>query len=148
MPTNTEYSGVISCKDGVISYRAVSVGWAIRLEDIRLIGEYTTANGPYMDDYFLVFITSLENGWYEASFYADGFEKVLEQLTAFLGEPVDAGLCNSAEFKSRIIWPPECAGRELLEVIPPSETSFFKRLFSCVESKIAPSKATRDVFQA
>ncbi len=70
-------SGEISFADGVISYRIDGGGWTVNLQDVRLIGEYTTANGPLIDDYFFVFLTAKENGWHEASFYASGLVMIV-----------------------------------------------------------------------
>jgi hypothetical protein len=86
-------------------------GWRIGLSELACVGEYTTAHGPWADDYFVVFAT--KNGlYYEAAVYS-GVEKVLEALSAALGSALKLGLIQSTEFSSRVAWPPELEGRPL-----------------------------------
>ena len=44
-----------------------SDAWELPIAELKVVGEYTTPNGPYIDDYFYVFLST--NYWYEASFY-------------------------------------------------------------------------------
>ena len=113
-----DYSGVLSCGGGLLSYRSAAGDWSIDVSDIRLVGEYTTAHGPWADDYFLVFLTAPENGWYEASFYAKGRDEVLPILEEALSATIRLGLCNSANWKSRIIWPLHLADKVLIDLVP------------------------------
>ena len=87
--------------------------WRTSLSAVAVIGEYTTANGPYIDDYFLVFVTTPEMHHFHGSFYAEGRDVLLASLTKRLGTPVECGLCNSTELTSRCLWPPPLAGRPL-----------------------------------
>src|SRR5262249_25546280 len=47
--------------------------WSLSIQTIVLIAEYTTNEGPWLDDYFLVFVTVEEGKLYfsTCSFYAD-----------------------------------------------------------------------------
>ena len=140
------YSGELKCVGGLLSYKAEGVSWDLKISDIRLVGEYTTAKGPYIDDCFLVFLTAFEGGWYEASFYARGRDTVLPALGAALGAPVEAGLCNSTHYKTRVIWPPKWKDQELMDVVPPKKKGLLGRLFDSGERDIVPSKAMREIF--
>lgn len=88
--------------------------WSLPIETIVLISEYTTNEGPWLDDYFLVFVTVEEGQFYfsTCSFYADGRDEVIARLGERLGSPTALGLVNSTDWKSRVVWPPELAGTE------------------------------------
>ncbi|MEO6993771.1 MAG: hypothetical protein ABI273_09095 [Lacunisphaera sp.] len=146
MSVEKDYSGELRCSDGLLSYKSEGISWNLKIPDIRLVGEYTTANGPYIDDYFLVFLTAFEGGWHEASFYARGRDQVLPVLGAALGAPIEPGLCRSTDYKTRIIWPLKWKDQELMEVLPRKTKGLVSRLFDSGERDIIPSKAMREVF--
>ena len=78
---NNNESGTISYANGIVSYQQDSFSWSISISDVHLIGEYTNSDGPFWDDYFFVFLTAKENGWHQASFYANGRDEVLAALS-------------------------------------------------------------------
>jgi len=88
--------------------------WSPQIETIVLISEYTTNEGPQLDDYFLVFVTVEDGQLYfsTCSFYADGRDEVVASLGERLGSSIELGLANSTDWKSRVLWPPELAGTE------------------------------------
>lgn len=139
-------SGVLSCQAGILAYESKRLSWILSVSDIRLIGEYTTANGPYIDDYFFVFLTAIEGGWHEASFYALGGAEALHGLGEELGAILEPGLCNSAHYKTRIMWPSNWRGQELMKVAPQKNTGLIPRILSSGSFDIIPSKAMREVF--
>ncbi|HEV1995411.1 MAG TPA: hypothetical protein VGR03_13860 [Candidatus Acidoferrum sp.] len=88
--------------------------WQCPLDSIVLMAEYTTNEGPFLDDYFLVFV-SIEKGkqyFATASFYSDGREMIVEHLSQKWDVRVKLGLSHSTEWKSRVLWPPEIAGND------------------------------------
>jgi hypothetical protein len=92
--------------------------WTLPIAELEVVGEYTDPNGPYVDDFFLVFIARPEHLWYEASFYADGTDEFLKELGRQLGAEIACGLLNSTDYNSRVMWPPEVEGIELFEFVP------------------------------
>jgi hypothetical protein len=92
--------------------------WRLPVAKVRVIGEYTTAAGPGLDDYFFVFVTDDSESWFEASFYADGGDSFLSELNKLLGAEIRAGLCNSISWKTRVLWPKTLEGEELFIIIP------------------------------
>src|SRR6478735_5383040 len=92
--TNEEYSGELECSDELLTYRSGVGDWTIPISAIRLIAEYTNSDGPWIDDYFFVFLTAPEDGWHEASFYAKGREATLRALEQKIGAPLECGLCG------------------------------------------------------
>ena len=101
----------IETVEGRLRYRGDVVTWDIAIADIAVIGEYTNQNGPFSDDYFLAFIGRGSTEWYEASFYARGRDDALKGLASQLGTNLVCELCNSTDFRSRVMWPPALAGR-------------------------------------
>ncbi|HLK06725.1 MAG TPA: hypothetical protein VKV30_02230 [Candidatus Angelobacter sp.] len=86
--------------------------WRTPISSILLIAEYTTNEGPYVDDYF-VELWSLEDGSLlnaRTSFYAAGRDDTFARIAAELKADLTFGLTGSAEWASRIVWPPELAG--------------------------------------
>lgn len=79
--------------------------WRLPVSDIAVVGEYTNANGPWIDDYYLVFVRR-DRTCFEASFYASGRDRALDDLGVALGgADLSPGLCNSAEWETRVLWP-------------------------------------------
>ena len=140
-------SGEIALVDRVITYRVAGDGWTVNLADVRLIGEYTTANGPCVDDYFFVFLTAPEDGWHQASFYAQGRDKFLSDLSVALGSPIQIGLCNSADWETRILWPLTVAGEPLAETVP--KPTRWGRVWDRINGTqdLVLSNAAKSVFQ-
>src|SRR5690349_10795028 len=105
-------SGRIWLEDGVIHYESRDYGsWMLPVKDLKAVGEYTTESGPFIDDWFLVFVDSPSAGWYEASIYAEGREAFRSELATLLGvDSFDVALAASSNFASRIIWPKSAHG--------------------------------------
>jgi hypothetical protein len=118
MPKRNDTSGEIAFVDGAVVFRDSGAGWTVKLADVRLIGEYTTADGPFVDDYFLVFLTAEKGGWYEASLCATGMERFLTELGVALGAPTRLALCSSTAWRTRVVWPPTVEGEPLLTTVP------------------------------
>jgi hypothetical protein len=118
MTKQDDTSGEIALVGGAVVYRVSGAGWTVNLADVRLIGEYTTENGPFVGDYFLVFLTAEQSGWYEASLYATGLDSFLTELGVALGAPIRLALCGSTDWKTRAFWPPSVEGEPLLITVP------------------------------
>jgi hypothetical protein len=111
-------SGHIRLDGDVIRYRSSAYGnWDLAVSDVRMVGERTNQSGPFADDYFFCFATG-PGMWQEASFYAEGRDEFLDALGAKLGAPLFVGLCHSADFASRILWPPSLAGQAMFDHVP------------------------------
>ena len=97
--------------------------WTLTIDSIILIAEYTTNEGPHVDDYFLVFVTAEENKLFfsTCSFYVDGRDEALSVLQERLGSPIQLGLQGSTEWRSQVAWPARIAGSEYFTFaeIPP-----------------------------
>ncbi len=99
----------------------------IPIDSIKLIGEYTTANGPVADDWFIVFMTS-EKNWTQISHYTPGMLEMLQELGAHLEAEVIGSLAYSTSWKTNIIWPQQVAGQEMWDAISEVPTTLVGRL--------------------
>lgn len=112
----THESGELSCTGALLKCEGGPTGsWEIHVADIAVIGEYTTSDGPFFDDYFFVFVER-DGTVREASFYADGRDRTLSALGDALGERLLPGLCATEEWRSRVLWPPRLADTDLFSL--------------------------------
>lgn len=111
-------SGVLSIKDSTLIYASPDYGnWQIPISEIVTFGEYTTDNGPWIDDWFMVFVTRDFN-WVEASNYCAGCDEVRDYLAKHWGvDSLYGPLALSTNFDSRAIWPSEIAGQPLFDFV-------------------------------
>jgi hypothetical protein len=112
-------SGILRFDNSVIACTSQHYSsFSLPLAEVAVIGEFTTDNGPVIDDWFLVFVRRDGSEWFEASMYAGGIESLREQLSAALGSSIIGSLAASTDFASRIIWPVALAGRPLFTFSP------------------------------
>ena len=100
-------------------------GWSIQIGEIVLVAEYTTDDGPAVDDYFLVFVTREYGELFYSSvtMSAAGINSVMEDLEKHLGGTLELKLFSTRRRESRVVWPRHLAGVEYLEpeeIAPPS----------------------------
>ena len=111
--------------------------WRLPIAKLRAVGEYTTANGPYADDYFLAFVTDQSDCWDEASYYAQGNDSFRVSLSKLLGDEILFGLNKSTHWKHRVLWPKKLEGADLFNVVPEVRAS---NLLKKLKQKIFPRK--------
>ena len=134
-------SGQITLAGEVVNYSTPEKtasyyqNWSLSISQIRIIGEYTDSNGPYLDDYFFVFVLS-DCSWRQASFYAEGRDSFLSELGSKLGHKLACGLCNSTSLKSRVMWPEALSGEILFTF---ARTPHPKNFFAKLLDKASPS---------
>ena len=132
MTTSQSQSGELSLTDSELCYQARDgSAWTLPVEDIRAIVEFTTADGPVLDDYFLAFVTSTHE-WVSASFYAVSCHDIFVELGRRLGADLTFGLCNRATWASRVIWPPELAGEPAFNLSGAPDAGILSRILSAV----------------
>lgn len=112
-------SGRLELKGDVLTYHSEHYGsWELSLKDVSVIGEYTNEDGPFADDWFLVFVEKGEPDWNEASVYAAGKDEVLADLESAFGIKLTCALHDSVTFKSRVLWPRTMLDEKLFEFHP------------------------------
>jgi hypothetical protein len=86
----------------------------INVSEINAIGEFTTADGPFVDDWFLTFITQTD--YIEIPMYTNGMTEFLTDLGKVLNSDLSAKLTNSSEWNTRIVYPTEFRESEFYEI--------------------------------
>lgn len=121
-------SGEIKLIEDKIVYRSSTYGkWKLSLLEIQIIGEKTNDHGPYLDDYFLCFATGPEE-CYEASFYAEGREDFIRDLSEKLCVDISLALTSSTDFTSKVIWPTALIGQPMFKYTEVQSKTWFRRL--------------------
>ncbi len=105
------------------------------ISDIVLVGEATTQDGPFADDWFLVLVHR-DGRWIELSLY-DEAKSLHQQLSTALGCPLPLGLANSTDFASRIIWPLTLTDRPVFTYERVRDRSFLRSLRMCFIPEMA-----------
>lgn len=126
--------------------------WSLPIRSIVLVAEYTTNEGPYVDDYFIVFVTA-ENGklyFSTCSVYSAGRDEALSSLQKHLGSPIQLELEGSTEWRSRVAWPAKMVGMEYLlfrEVPATTLTEKLKKKLLGPTQEYAVSNAVRQYLE-
>ncbi len=121
-------SGTLRFDGRLITYESRHLGsFSLPMADVAVIGEYTTQDGPFFDDWFLVFVRR-DGEWFEASMYGEGPEEVRDGLSKSLRAEIHLGLAASTDFASRVLWPPGLLGQPLFEFVKPSGSRFLERM--------------------
>jgi hypothetical protein len=127
--------------------------WQVAVDGVLMVAEYTTNEGPWGDDYFLLFVVADTDklSVARASLYSDGIEEVLHDLRQRWAANIETRLHNSTEWKSRVVWPPELAGTEYFdfkEVEPQTIGSRLRALVLGPVYEYFPSPAVRQFLQS
>ena len=110
----------------------------IPVDDIKLIGEYTTGNGPLIDDWFIVFMTS-STDWKQISEYTPGMQEMLQELGELLDAEIVCSLFSSTSWKTSIIWPASVAEKEMWDVQTEQATTLWQKLKNAAGMGSAPT---------
>jgi len=98
----------------------------IIISEIRVIGEFTNANGPHLDDWFLSIITT--EYWHEIPIDVVGIEQLLIDLGHKLNSSLKLELANSTEWKTRIMYPEEYLNKDLYNEVEVSPANFKQKV--------------------
>lgn len=115
MPEQHEDAGGIKLDAEVVKYGSVALGsWEMPLTELKVLGEWTSSHAPSAGDWFLAFVAGPDRVL-EASAYAGGYVEFMVEAGTLLGAKLIATLHGAANFKSRVLWPDELAGKDLFE---------------------------------
>jgi hypothetical protein len=112
-------SGIVSVKDDKLFWdlndkNILEVG----INDIVVIGEYTNAEGPFFDDWFLTFVTR-DGQWHSVSWYAENIEQVTQYLSNKFHPNLSVShLMNSTGWKSLVRYPLHLEDQPLFILVP------------------------------
>jgi hypothetical protein len=110
-------SGAIALRDGAVRFVAVEGRWDLPVDEIGLVGEYTTSAGPWRCDYFVVLVERPGDRWFEICDETSGLRDAVDALARRLG-PLHFTLVREPGWASRIVWPPSAEGRPLFDLQP------------------------------
>lgn len=115
MPEQHEDAGGIKLDAEVIRYGSAALGsWEMPLAELKVLGEWTSSHAPSAGNLFLAFVAGPDR-ILEASAFAGGYVEFMVEAGTLLGAKLIATLHGAANFKSRVLWPSELAGKELFE---------------------------------
>ena len=90
----------------------------IDINNIVVIGEYTNSDGPYLDDWFLSFVTK-DGQWQSIPWYANKIDELTQYLSnKFQQDLTGTYLAGSTEWKSIIRYPVHLKERALFTLTP------------------------------
>jgi|HubBroStandDraft_2_1064218.scaffolds.fasta_scaffold07455_8 hypothetical protein len=88
--------------------------WHINLEDIKLVAEYTTTEGPWGDDWFLVSALAHKTPhFFTLPLSTNGIETLLKLVRTQFA--TNLRLTDCTEWKSVVLWPKAIEGTQLIE---------------------------------
>jgi hypothetical protein len=126
----------LAVRDGVLVCQredgGQECGWELQVADLVLVAEYTTSEGPFLDDYFLVFWMR-DHGELlkaECSFYAEGRDEALAETGRVLGAKLELELAWSTEWNSRVIWPEALTGKPYFQFTNVPRVGFWQEILS------------------
>jgi hypothetical protein len=121
-------SGRLWIENSIIHYESEHYGqWTSPVSEVLLVGEYTNDHGPYLDDWFYVFMVAGQN-WFEASMYAKESDSFRGDLKQALGADITTGLASSTEFRSRVMWPVSLCGKPIFDFRKVQGASIARRI--------------------
>jgi hypothetical protein len=131
----------LECRDG-----RGHLLWCLRKEEIVLVAEYTTAAGPFGDDWFLVFATANKITYFTTCpIYSDSRGAAEEFLSAQFS--VELRLAKSTEWNSIVLWPKALEGRNLFEFSDGEPRNWRERLRAWCDGCIGESHVSNAVNQ-
>lgn len=79
-----------------------------------VLGEYTTDEGPYLDDHFIV-VAIAPDRFFEFAVGSSQCSDVFSYIKENYNQDVRVGLANSTDYRSKVLYPHELSGSEFLE---------------------------------
>ena len=86
-------------------------------DPVVLVGEYTLPSGPSFDNYSIVIV---HKSGKISEFGVDEVASIILQLETIINIQLKFGLCNSIKLASRVVFPPELEGHQLLKFEEPA----------------------------
>jgi len=101
---------------------------SLELDDVVLVGEYVTPEGPYLDDYFIV-VVDTSGQEYDFAIRDPEVEPFLEKCKSHFESDFELRLCSKTDFSSRVMHPKALRGKSIFEYHP-VKTSLFRLIAS------------------
>ncbi|MBT65388.1 MAG: hypothetical protein CML13_19495 [Puniceicoccaceae bacterium] len=118
------------------------------MDEVILLAEYTTSEGPMIDDHF---IYALFSDGRDKSFPVEDLDKPSSEVKAIeeaLDIPIECKLCNRTDFCSRAIYPRELSESEIFQIVKKEKNnSFLQRVLSIVGTEVAFTEEVMDLLR-
>lgn len=114
----------------------------IPIDQIKLIAEYTTTNGPFRDDWFLL-IYNDKAECFEISMYAENIQEMMSELGELMDFKLFGTLYASVDWISNIHYPTEFSGEKLWKVVKTEKKSILDKLKSLLGINKVKLKLTK-----
>jgi len=95
--------------------------WALDINKIIFIGEYTTSNGPTTNDWFFVFADTIDE-WWQAPALSVDHTIFWNELVGKLNCEITPKLFASTNWATRVMYPKTLEGQELYTVVKTKST--------------------------
>ena len=109
-----------------------------------VLGEYTTDEGPYLDDHFIV-IAIAPSRIFEYSVGSSQCEEVLFYLKENLDVKVQFALSNSTECSSTVLYPDELRGNEFFTCYDSARRGLVGRLSDLLRKRTRRTDVSQSV---
>lgn len=131
------HSGIVSWTDSQIEWQNPNgPDVVVHLNDVVVIGEYTTDAGSHFDDWFLIFVYRTGE-WESIPVYADGMDDLKRHLSELYRTDLSKYfLTNSTEWKSYIRYPQDLEGTPLFVMSAPAGYEYPKSFFRKIQAAI------------
>lgn len=125
-----------------IIFRSTDYGnWDLLLKDICLIGEYTTEEGPFVEDHFLVFV-KCNAEILDLPVSSLGFLELIRILSSKFECQITLKLNLQTKFISRIIFPENLKDEGLFSI--KQDCGIFKNFLSFFKTKLVLNTVAKE----
>lgn len=117
--------------------------WSTPIASIVLSAEYTTNEGPWLEDWYLVIKFVEEAHLMEVRIHDSvigGFSVLLQALGPRMHTALDLGLVSSAEWNSRVMWPASLKDEKFFTLDPIAPMGMWEKLrYGCFGAQLSLS---------
>jgi hypothetical protein len=139
--------GSVSIECGKLRFASGDYGnWEVSLDDVALLGEYTTQDGPMIEDHYFVVVSKCGEE-FELPVTASGADEMQQTICRMLDVETVPRLTLNADFASRIMAPRSLQEQPLF-VFEVQRKSFLQKLFSGGRMNRCLSQNAKSVLQS
>ena len=135
-------AGSVFIEAGKLRFASDDYGrWELSLDDVALMGEYTTQDGPMLEDHFFV-VVSKAGEEFEIPVTASGADEMLQAICRALDSETVPKLTLNTDFSSRIMAPRSLQDQPLY-IFETEKKSLLHRIFSSGRMKRCLSESAK-----
>lgn len=147
MKTAPSDAGSVLIESGTLCFTSNDYGhWKVSLDDVALLGEYTTQGGPMLEDHFFVLV-SKRGEEFEIPVAASGADELRQAICRTLNSETEPKLTFNTDFSSRIMAPLSLQDQPLY-IFETEKKSLLHRLFSSSRMKRCLSESAKSALQS